>query len=102
MNKRGVYVVTSLGGELMSEGERREVLAEAAHNKVFRALVQIVEEEKMEMESKMTDPESLKDGTQAHWAGAVDGLNGALLRIAETVAGLNQQQKQPRRSTHLR
>lgn len=67
----------------MTEGEIREALAEVATNKTFRALVKIIENELLEMRDKASDPTFLKDGTQPHWNGAVDGLNGALLRIAE-------------------
>lgn len=82
-DKRGVYTVTSLSGAPMTEGEIREALAEVATNKTFRALVKIIENELLEMRDKASDPTFLKDGTQPHWNGAVDGLNGALLRIAE-------------------
>lgn len=71
----------------MSDGEIREALADAAENKTFRALVQILEWELLDMRDKASDPETLREGTQPHYNGAVDGLNGALLRIAEAVAG---------------
>lgn len=80
-------MVTSLGGELIPEKERAALLKESVKGKEFRALVQVVEDELVMMRDKASDPAMLKEGTQPHYCGAVDGLNGALLRIAEMVAG---------------
>lgn len=82
-----IYRVTSLGGRPLSDAERTEALAAAADSPIFRSVIQIVEEELDAMRLESTDPKNLKDGTQPHFAGAADGLNGALLRIAEAVIG---------------
>lgn len=84
---KSIYVVTSLGGKAISERERMQFIREHISSEPMRALIQVIEEEMLLMQTRLTDPESLKDGTQPHWAGAVDGLNGALLRVAETVEG---------------
>lgn len=78
--------MTSLSGAAMTDGEIREALSEASTNKTFRALVQIIEDELVEMRDKASDPDSLADGKQPHWNGAVDGLNGVLLRIAQAAS----------------
>lgn len=70
----------------MTDGEIREALNGAATNKTFRALVKIIEDELIEMRDRASDPDSLADGKQPHWNGAVDGLNGVLLRIAQAAS----------------
>ena len=84
MNK-ATYRVMSLGGEPLTDGERREILGAAAESKIFRALIQVIEEDLEDMRSEACSPERLTEGTQAHWAGGADALNGTLIRIAKTV-----------------
>lgn len=86
-SRNKIYRVTSLGGRPMSDAERTEALASAADSPIFRAVIQIVEEELDAMRLESTDPKNLKEGTQPHFAGGSDALNGALLRIAESVIG---------------
>lgn len=83
-----IYRVTSLGGEPISETDRAVLLADAVarQDKIFCALVQLLEEEMETFRSEACSPEKLVEGTQPHYAGGADALNGALLKIAETAA----------------
>lgn len=83
--QKSTYRVTSLGGEPIAESDRALILADAVsrQDKVFCAIIQTLEEEMETYRSQACSPDMLKEGTQPHYAGGADALNGALLKLAE-------------------
>jgi hypothetical protein len=78
------YRVHSLAGEHIPEAARCELFAQAAESgdPTFRALLQVLEDDLEETRAHACSLEALKEGTQPHWAGGADVLNGLLVRIA--------------------